>query len=63
MIPGICETGDDSRPATSTEEDIARAIAEVLQLEQVGRHDNFFDLGGDSLQATQIVSRLQATYR
>ena len=27
-------------------------------MERVGRFDNFFDLGGDSLQATRVVSRL-----
>src|SRR5262249_17297710 len=29
----------------------------VLELERVGIHDNFFDLGGHSLQAAQLVSR------
>jgi amino acid adenylation domain-containing protein len=61
---------DYSRPAlkesymasrTSVEEMIARIWAEVLKLEHVGIHDNFFDLGGDSLLATQIIIRLRAT--
>jgi aryl carrier-like protein len=30
-----------------------------LELEQVGKDDNFFVLGGDSIRATQIANRLQ----
>jgi amino acid adenylation domain-containing protein len=45
-------------PRTQTEENLARAGAEVLGLEQVGVHDNFFDLGGHSLQAVQFVARI-----
>ena len=47
-------------PATPLEETLARVWAEVLELERVGVHDNFFDLGGHSLQSVQLVSRLTA---
>jgi len=30
---------------------------DVLQLERIGIHDRFLDLGGDSLRATQILGR------
>jgi len=46
-------------PRNDLEEQIAQVWAEVLKLERVGIHDNFFDLGGHSLMATQIVSRLR----
>ncbi|OEV13044.1 hypothetical protein AN220_29710, partial [Streptomyces nanshensis] len=36
-------------PRTGTEKAIARVWQEVLHLDQVGIHDNFFDLGGHSL--------------
>jgi acyl carrier protein len=50
-------------PRTPIEEGMARLFGEVLHLERVGIHDNFFDLGGHSLMATQLISRVQATYQ
>jgi acyl-CoA synthetase (AMP-forming)/AMP-acid ligase II/acyl carrier protein len=48
-------------PVTQMEECIAKTIEEVLGREGVGRQDNFFALGGDSLRATQVLTRLQQT--
>jgi aryl carrier-like protein len=36
---------------------LADIWAGVLKLEHVGIHDNFFDLGGDSILGTQILAR------
>jgi aryl carrier-like protein len=36
---------------------MARLWAEVLCLDEVGVHDPFFELGGDSLRAMKLVSR------
>ncbi len=47
-------------PAGAAEEAIAASWREAFGLERVGRHDNFFDLGGNSLVAIQIVTRLAA---
>jgi amino acid adenylation domain-containing protein len=47
-------------PRTPLEETLARVWAEVLELERVGVHDSFFDLGGHSLQSVQLVARLTA---
>ncbi|HBB30918.1 MAG TPA: hypothetical protein DDZ80_13165 [Cyanobacteria bacterium UBA8803] len=49
-------------PRTSTEEIIANIWAEVLRLARVGIHNNFFELGGNSLLATQVISRLQKAF-
>ncbi|HEY0173191.1 MAG TPA: amino acid adenylation domain-containing protein, partial [Pyrinomonadaceae bacterium] len=45
-------------PRTEVEGRVAAVWAEVLALGRVGVHDNFFDLGGHSLVATQVVTRL-----
>ena len=32
-------------------------------MDQIGIHDNFLDLGGDSLKATQIISRIRQSLK
>ena len=49
-------------PRTPVEETLAGIWAEVLQLERVGIHDNFFHLGGHSLKVTQVLSRVCNTF-
>jgi amino acid adenylation domain-containing protein len=49
-------------PRTVAEKALAKIWAEVLVLKQVGIHDNFFDLGGHSIKAMQIVSRIRQTF-
>ncbi|HWG91970.1 MAG TPA: amino acid adenylation domain-containing protein, partial [Candidatus Thermoplasmatota archaeon] len=44
-------------PETEAEAVLAQVWAEVLGAARVGRHDNFFDLGGDSILSIQIVAR------
>ncbi|HEY0604050.1 MAG TPA: amino acid adenylation domain-containing protein, partial [Herpetosiphonaceae bacterium] len=44
-------------PGTPVETTLARIWAEVLRVETVGVHDNFFALGGDSILSIQIVAR------
>jgi acyl carrier protein len=46
-------------PATPIEKQVASLCEKVLGVEPVGRHDNFFDLGGDSLSAMQMLSRVR----
>ncbi len=48
-------------PRDGQEETIAGIVKELLNIETVGIHDNFFDLGGHSLLATRFVSRLRET--
>jgi amino acid adenylation domain-containing protein len=45
-------------PRTPVESDLEQIWAEILSLDRMGIHDNFFDLGGHSLAATRIVSRV-----
>jgi amino acid adenylation domain-containing protein len=47
-------------PRTATETLLASIWAQVLNLPQVGIHDNFFDLGGASIQTLEIVTQARA---
>ena len=49
-------------PQTSTERQIAEILASLLNVEQVGRNDNFFLLGGHSLLGAQLITRLRKAF-
>ena len=46
-------------PRTESERTLAEIIAAVVGLDKVGVHDNFFEIGGDSILAIQVVARGQ----
>lgn len=46
-------------PRNAVEEVLAGIWTDVLGIRQVGVHGNFFDLGGHSLRATQVISRVR----
>jgi hypothetical protein len=50
-------------PRTVLEHAIADIWLGVLQLDKVGVRDDFFDVGGQSLLATQVASLLRETFR
>lgn len=50
-------------PRTTVEEKMVKIWVEVLGVDQVGIHDHFFELGGDSLLATQVISRVIHTFQ
>ncbi|MDT3777026.1 amino acid adenylation domain-containing protein [Nitrospira sp. MA-1] len=54
-------TGAYEAPQTETEQTLAAIWAQVLGLARVGRHENFFELGGDSINSLQILSRAHRT--
>jgi hypothetical protein len=47
-------------PRSALEKTISEVWCEVLNLEKVGVHDNFFDLGGSSLLMPRAQSKLNA---
>ncbi|APH68726.1 non-ribosomal peptide synthetase [Bacillus sp. LR_5] len=49
-------------PENETERQIAQIWAELLGLEKVGRSDHFLSLGGNSLKATLMLSKIQQTF-
>ncbi|MEG4083317.1 amino acid adenylation domain-containing protein [Microcoleus sp. POL10_C6] len=51
-----------TEPQTPTEAEIAEIWTALLGLEKVGTNQNFFDLGGHSLMATQLISRVRSCF-
>lgn len=49
---------EEVAPRTDTERAVAEVWQEVLGIDRVGVHDNFFDVGGHSLLAMRVVARL-----
>ena len=49
-------------PRDATEAAVASVFCEVLGVERAGAHDGFFGLGGQSLLAARLVSRLDARF-
>jgi acyl carrier protein len=49
-------------PKNKLEEIVAGIYADVLGAQQIGASDNFFALGGDSLSATQVISRVRSLF-
>ncbi|MFD7712390.1 amino acid adenylation domain-containing protein [Streptomyces sp. NPDC059786] len=60
-VPGPAHTagGTHTPPRTDTERRIAHVWSDVLGVDGIGRDDNFFHLGGDSILSMQVVSRLR----
>ena len=50
-------------PRTPLEQKIAEIWKQVIGMDRVGVHDNFFDLGGHSLLATKVVMRLREAFQ
>ncbi|MGW1073681.1 amino acid adenylation domain-containing protein [Streptomyces sp. NPDC002537] len=60
--PDFASAADGRAPATAAEALVCRLYEELLRLPEgaVGADDNFFDLGGQSLLATRLLTRLRA---
>ncbi|WP_018349673.1 non-ribosomal peptide synthetase [Longispora albida] len=65
-LPDPVEDGGGAEfvePRTETEATVAGIFGEVLSLERVSAEDNFFGVGGNSLQAMRVVSRINKTFK
>ncbi|MFA6010978.1 MAG: amino acid adenylation domain-containing protein [Desulfobacteraceae bacterium] len=52
-------SSDYDRPSCEMEHMLVRIWQDVLGIDQIGVQDSFFELGGDSLIAAQIISRIR----
>ena len=50
-------------PRSPIEEGLAEIWRAVLGITQIGVHDNFFEIGGHSLMATQVISRVREVFQ
>jgi mycobactin peptide synthetase MbtE len=48
-------------PQSDTERALATLLGDLLEVDTVGRHDDFFELGGDSVLAVQLAARARDT--
>jgi acyl carrier protein len=55
---------DDSfeAPQSPVEQHLASFLATLLGVQQVGREDNFFTLGGHSLMGAQLIAKVRGTF-
>jgi len=63
--PGQVQAGADrpcAAPRTDTERTLVEIWQSVLQTGAVGIHDNFFDIGGHSLLAMQLIARVRDAF-
>ena len=58
--PAVTTSGRTEPARTDTERALAAVFAELLSTPEVGRSDDFFALGGDSILSVQLASRARA---
>ena len=58
--PAVSTSGETEPPRTDTERALATVFAELLSTAEVGRFDDFFTLGGDSILSVQLAARARA---
>ena len=65
-LPEVSSQSNASTEYVAAENDIQQTLIdiweEVLGKENIGIRDNFFDLGGHSLKATRVISKIQEIY-
>src|SRR5437016_2795981 len=65
-VPGRARPALDipvTAPRNLVESAVARIWSGALKVDEVGIHDNFFDLGGDSLLASSLIANVRKTFQ
>ncbi|MCD5406195.1 MAG: amino acid adenylation domain-containing protein [Desulfotomaculum sp.] len=65
-LPGVvieANTGSDNyvAPQTELQKQLVSIWETVLNIKNVGIHDNFWDIGGDSLSAMRLINKMKAS--
>ncbi|WP_205875624.1 non-ribosomal peptide synthetase [Mycobacterium camsae] len=58
--PAVSTSGHREPPRTDTERALADVFVGLLPITEIGRHDDFFALGGDSILSVQLAARARA---
>ncbi|PSL56087.1 amino acid adenylation domain-containing protein [Saccharothrix carnea] len=58
-LPEVVAAPGDGRPRTAVEAELAAVWADVLGVPEVGVHDNYFALGGDSIVLLRLRARAE----
>ncbi|MGG4409308.1 amino acid adenylation domain-containing protein [Niallia taxi] len=60
LLPKVNPNEYHVNGVTEIERELLKIIGDVLNVKKVSMHDNFFQLGGDSIKAIQIVGKLRS---
>nr|WP_276860582.1 non-ribosomal peptide synthetase [Mycobacterium pseudokansasii] len=58
--PSVSTTGHREPPSTDIERALAEVFVDLLPINEIGRLDDFFTLGGDSILSVQLAARARA---
>ncbi|MCB9252238.1 MAG: hypothetical protein H6605_07200, partial [Flavobacteriales bacterium] len=56
------KSGKHYAPENKTEEKLVEIWKEIMDMERIGTRDNFFEIGGNSLMALRIISRVNLEF-
>ena len=48
---------------TAIENDLTKIWENILEIDEIGIHDNFFEMGGDSLQVAMLIAAMRENYK
>jgi amino acid adenylation domain-containing protein len=61
-VSDFCQHNQFIAPSSDTEQKLAKIWSEVLNIQQVGVKDNFFEIGGNSLSAIHLIASIEKLF-